>query len=198
MGRPKLYDDALRDRLLARAAALVFEHGAAALNLRAVAAGADTSTSAVYSLFGNKAGLMTSLYREAARRFAARLAEVDRSADPLDDIVRLGVAYRDYAVGEPHLYAIMFGPKGDEDERTKAEAASTIEPLVAAIRRAQDDGLLQDVGPERIALACWAVAHGLVSLELAGTVPPVLDVPRDYESALRAMVKGWQVTHSGE
>lgn len=168
------------------------------MHLRALAADADTSTTAVYSFFGGKTGLLASLYREAIRRFAARLAEVGRTDDPLRDIVRLGVAYRDYAVREPHLYSIMFGHREQQDERAREEAAGTIGPLVAAIRRGQALGLLQDVPAERIALACWAVAHGLVSLELAGTVPPSLAVRRDYESALRAMVKGWEVTRTGD
>ena len=59
------------------------------------------------------------------------------------------------------------------------------------MRRGQDAGRLVDVPAERIALACWGVAHGLVSLELAGTVPPGLDVAAGYEAALRAMINGW-------
>ena len=49
------------------------------------------------------------------------------------------------------------------------------------------------VPAERIALACWGIAHGLVSLELAGIVPPGLDVADGYEDALRAMINGWSV-----
>jgi AcrR family transcriptional regulator len=193
MGRPKIHDDALRGRLIEQAAALVFDSGADALNLRRLAAGTGTSTSAVYSLFGNKAGLLESLYLEAARRFGARLSEVADTDDPIGDIVRLGIAYRDYALREPHLYAIMFDRQGPEfDDRARTEAAATIAPLVDAVRRAQDAGLLRKVSPELVALSCWGVAHGLVSLELAGSMPPGLDVASGYEEALRAMVDGWR------
>lgn len=193
MGRPKIHDDALRDRLIDRAAALVFDDGVGALSLRRLAAGAGTSTTAVYSLFGNKAGLLESLYLEAARRFALRLAEVDPTGDTVDDIVRLGVAYRDYALREPHLYAIMFDRSAAEfDDDARLEAAATIEPLVDAVRRGQESGALRKVAPELVALSCWGVAHGLVSLELAGSLPPGLDVAAGYEDALRAMVDGWR------
>ncbi len=193
MGRPKIHDDALRGRLIEQAAALVFDSGADALNLRRLAAGAGTSTSAVYSLFGNKAGLLESLYLEAARRFGVRLSEVGTTDDPVDDVVRLGLAYRDYALREPHLYAIMFDRQGpDFDDRARGEAAATIAPLVDAVRRGQDAGLLRKVVPELVALSCWGVAHGLVSLELAGSMPPGLDVASGYEEALRAMVYGWR------
>lgn len=189
MGRPKLHDDALRGRLLEHAAALVFDHGVAALNLRQLAAGVGTSTRAVYSLFGNKGGLLESLYREAARRFGARLAQVGTTDDPLRDIVRLGLAYRGYARDEPHLYRVLFG----EGDAAHAEAAQTIAPLVDAVRRGQGLGLLQAVPAERIVLSCWGIAHGLVSLELAGSVPDGLDVGGGYEDALAAMVNGWAV-----
>jgi AcrR family transcriptional regulator len=193
MGRPKIHDDALRGRLIDRAAALVFDDGVGALNLRRLAADAGTSTTAVYSLFGNKAGLLESLYIEAARRFGLRLAEVDVTDDPVDDVVRLGIAYRDYALREPHLYAIMFDRSAAEfDDEARLEAAATIGPLVDAVRRGQEGGALRKVAPELVALSCWGVAHGLVSLELAGSVPPGLDVAAGYEDALRAMVDGWR------
>src|SRR6266496_211382 len=153
VGRPKVHDEALRGRLLSDAAALVFDGGVDALSLRRLAAGAGTSTTAVYSLFGNKGGLLESLYREAARLFGTRLATVRVTDDPLQDIVR----------------------------------------LVDAVRRGQEAGLLEDAPPGRIALSCWGIAHGLVSLELAGTVPSGLDISDDYEAALWAMVQGWSV-----
>jgi len=193
MGRPKLHDDALRARLLEHAAALVLDGGVAALSLRRLAAGAGTSTTAVYSLFGNKAGLLESLYREAARRFGDRLAQVGVTDDPLDDIIRLGIAYRDYARDEPHLYGILFTTLDEPNPEAGLEAARTIEPLVDAVRRGQAGGWLVDVPAERIALSCWGIAHGLVSLELAGTVPPRLDIAADYGEAVRTVVKGWSV-----
>ncbi|MGB3440380.1 MAG: TetR/AcrR family transcriptional regulator [Actinophytocola sp.] len=199
MGRPKIHDDALRGRLIDRAAALVFDDGVDALNLRRLAADAGTSTSAVYSLFGNKAGLLESLYREAARRFGARLGDVAVTGDPVGDIVRLGIAYRDYALREPHLYAIMFTQQDARiDDCAREEAAATLAPLVDAVRRGQTAGALRKVAPELVALACWGVAHGLVSLEFAGSMPPGLDIASGYEDALRAMVDGWRpsIVHS--
>ena len=194
MARPKVHDEALRSRLLERAAVIAFERGMDALSLRRLASDAGTSTTAVYSLFGNKAGLVDGLFREATRQFAAGLATVEPSDEPVEDVVRLGLAYREYAVGEPHLYAIMFGRReeGLPDELAE-DAAATIVPLVDAVRRGQAAGALAGGPPERIALACWATAHGLVSLELAGTVPPGLDIGSWYEDALRAMAAGWRV-----
>jgi AcrR family transcriptional regulator len=193
VGRPKVHDDALRGRLLQEAAALVFDGGVDSLSLRRLATEVGTSTTAVYSLFGNKGGLLESLYREAARRFGARLARVGVSDDPVGDIVRLGVAYREYARDEPHLYGIMFARVGSPDPEAGAEAARTIEPLFDAVRRGQEAGLLKSTSAETIVLSCWGIAHGLVSLELAGSVPPGLDIAAGYEGAITAVVQGWTI-----
>lgn len=201
MARPKVHDEALRRTLLDAAAAIVFDSGVSALSLRRVAADANTSTTAVYSLFGNKAALLEGLYREAMRRFGARLATVEPTDDPAGDVLRLGLAYRDYALTDPHLYSIMFARRPGEWDPDNSdgtggaddEAASTISPLVDAVRRGQAAGRFADVPAERIALSCWGIAHGLVSLELTGAVPRDLDVAGDYEHALRAMIAGWTV-----
>lgn len=194
MARPKTHDDALRGTLLGKAAELAFEHGVAALTLRKVAAAAHTSTTAVYSLFGNKDGLLDALYQQAAQRFADGLATVGESDDPLADLVRLGVAYRDYAVGNPNLYTLMFRAQPELSEQRREELSATFDRLVAAVHRAQRAGVLRRAPAERIALSCWGIAHGLVSVELSGTVPDGVDVAAGYEPALRAVVAGWSIS----
>ena len=56
MGRVKQYDDKLRRRLVDEAGRLLTAEGIGAVTLRRVASLADTSTTAVYSLFGDKDG----------------------------------------------------------------------------------------------------------------------------------------------
>ncbi|MFE6131319.1 TetR/AcrR family transcriptional regulator [Streptomyces sp. NPDC056437] len=195
MARLKTHDEALRLKLINRAAATVFDRGTAALSLRRLAADVKTSTTAVYSLFGNKAGLLDSLYREAARLFVARLATVDSSDDPAADVIRLGKAYREYALANPHLYAIMFADRTVDYEPTverRNEVGETIQPLVDAVVRGQAAGQFKDGSPDVIALSCWGAAHGLVSLELSGNEPPGLDIGDAYEATLRAVVSGWR------
>ena len=54
MGRPREHDEKTARALLAAAEQLLQQRGTAALSLRQVAAGAGTSTRAVYSLFGSR------------------------------------------------------------------------------------------------------------------------------------------------
>jgi AcrR family transcriptional regulator len=194
MARLKTHDEALRLKLINRAAATVFDRGAGALSLRRLAADVKTSTTAVYSLFGNKAGLLDSLYQEAVRLFVACLAAVDSSDDPSADVVRLGVAYREYALANPHLYGIMFADRVDYEPtpERRSEAGSTIQVLVDAVLRGQAAGQFKVGTAEVIALSCWGAAHGLVSLELSGNAPAGLDIGAAYEETLHAVVSGWR------
>ena len=57
MARPRSHTEGVRVRLLDEAVRMVAADGIGALSVREVARAADTSTTAVYSLFGNKEGL---------------------------------------------------------------------------------------------------------------------------------------------
>ncbi|SHG49412.1 TetR/AcrR family transcriptional regulator [Streptoalloteichus hindustanus] len=194
MPRPKIHDEALRVRLLDRTGELLSTHGPDALSLRRLAADVNTSTTAVYSLFGSKAGLVAAVHREAFRRFGARLAEVRPSDDPARDVVALGHAYRESALADPHLYGMLFGrpvPEFTPDAEAKEESLATFLPLLDGVRRGVERGRFAADRPERMALACWGLVHGLVSLELNGCLPPDTDVDASYDAALRALVAGW-------
>ncbi|MCP2260470.1 transcriptional regulator, TetR family [Streptoalloteichus tenebrarius] len=195
MPRPKIHDEALRTRLLDRTGELLSAHGPDALSLRRLAADVNTSTTAVYSLFGGKAGLVAEVHREAWRRFGARLAEVTPSDDPARDLVALGHAYRASALADPHLYGLLFGspvPDYTPDQETREESMAAFRPLLDAVRRGVDCGQFAADPPERMALACWGQVHGLVSLELNGSLPEDVDVEGGYDTALRALVEGWR------
>jgi AcrR family transcriptional regulator len=189
-----VHDEALRVRLLDEAGRLLSDDGPDALSLRRLAKDVGTSTTAVYSLFGAKQGLVKAVFLEAFGRFGARLDVVPRSGDPLTDLLRLGVAYRESALADPHLYAVMFGRgiPGFEPEPEDTEVSlATMNPLVDAVRAASATGLLMDVPPETIAIALWAQAHGLVSLELGGSMPDEFDLADHYEYMLAAAIRGW-------
>jgi AcrR family transcriptional regulator len=159
-------------RLVDEAGRILSGEGAAALTLRRLAAATGTSTMAVYTLFGDKQGLLAAMYREGFARLGAALEDAGRdSDDPLDALARLGLAYRQTALANPHLYDLMFGRPvttfvPDADAQAVADAA--YRPLVNAVGRCLDAGALVGPEAERIAFYLWAVSHGMVSLELAG------------------------------
>ncbi|HEY7174834.1 MAG TPA: TetR/AcrR family transcriptional regulator [Micromonosporaceae bacterium] len=177
--------DDLTRRLIDEGSRLLAEYGPAGLSLRNVAAAAGTSTMAVYTHFGDKQGLLAAMHREGFRRLGERLRQARAQAP--DSLTELGRAYRLAALESPHLYGLMFGsrPAGFAPNEADDKAAdATYTPLVDGVRAAVERGVFAG-DPERIALHLWVVAHGMVSLELAGLLPVAPeDAARHYEQAL--------------
>ena len=190
----------LTTRLVDAAARLLLEQGPAGLSLRKVAAAVGVSTMPVYTLFGDKHGLLTAMYRDGFRRLGAALHEVSPSDDPLGDLIQLGVAYRRAALASPNLYGLLFGrmvPEFTPDAEEQAAAHATYQPLIDAVARCQRAGILADGQPERIALHLWAVAHGMVNLELNGQLPDLGAAEDLYAEALGYAGIPF-LTHSGQ
>jgi AcrR family transcriptional regulator len=165
----------LAGRLVDEAGRILSADGAAALTLRRLASASDTSTMAVYTLFGDKQGLLRAMYAEGFRRLGTALREATQDVpDPLTALAELGLGYRRAALANPHLYDLMFGrpvPGFVPDPDTQAVADAAYRPLVEAVQRCLEAGQLTGGTAERIARYLWAVTHGMVSLELAGHLP---------------------------
>lgn len=196
MARPKVHDASLRARLLDRAGELFSEGGPEALSLRKLATDAGTSTTAVYSLFGGKPGLLRALYIEALDRFITHLRAGGVTDDPTEDLLHLGLAYRRSAIDDPHLYAIVFAdsiPGFQPDKEAREHASAALDLLRDTIRRCVEEKLFVEQPIDRLALATWALIHGLVSLELSGNLPDEFTSPEIYESTLRGVVNSLRV-----
>ena len=178
--------DELTRRLLDRAGELLLEQGSEGLSLRKLAADVGTSTMSVYTRFGGKPQLLAAMHREGFDRLGRALTEVAPDGDPLAVLGEVGIAYRRAALASPSLYGLMFGPPPpglEVSEADTAAAESTYLPLVDAVRRCIDADVLHG-DPEEVALHLWAVAHGMVSLELAGRLPEGTAPDEAYERAL--------------
>jgi AcrR family transcriptional regulator len=164
--------DDVRVRLLESAARLLGEEGPSALTTRRLANEAGTSTMAVYTHFGSMPALVRAIVAEGFARLHARVAAVELTDDPLVDLHAVAVAYREHALANPHLYAVMFGSASlggyrlHDDELEVGLAA--FGQLVAATQRAMDAGVLRPGDAAAVAGQLWTALHGFVMLELAG------------------------------
>jgi AcrR family transcriptional regulator len=191
MPRPKTHDDALRRRLLERAGELLSTGGPDAVSLRRIATDVNTSTTAVYSLFGGKPALLEALHDEAFSRFGANLAAVPTTDDPAEDLLQIGLAYRRAALADPRFYSVLYSKVAEPTKEMSRAAGRTFAPVRNAVRRAIELGVYRNEDPEQIAMSMWGIAHGLVSLELNGNLPRGVDAAATYELALRAHGRGW-------
>lgn len=189
MARPIIHDRFVQQRLLAATAELVDREGPARVTLRDVAAAAETSTTAIYSLFGGKAQLLKAAVDDGFRSFGE--SQRDAASDGLPG---LGRAYRAWALEHPALYRLMFGgalAAYVDCSPTPDVASDSMLPLMEAVASAQASGALRNVDPVTVVMAIWGQVHGLVSLELARMNEPETDWAAIYEASLEAVARAW-------
>ncbi len=180
----------VRRRLVEAAALLLHEEGPDALSARRIATAASTSTMAVYTYFGGMPALVREIVTEGFTRLNEHQAAVPHTDDPVADLLDLSMAYRDNALQNPHLYAVMFGAtslKGfqltDADMAIGLSAFATLTEFVSC---AMESGPLRKDDPARVAAQVWTAMHGYVMLELAGLHLPGDDPVEDVMRPLLA------------
>ncbi len=194
MARPRIHDAELRTRLLGAAAESVAQHGVDSLSLRKLAAAQGTSTTAIYSLFGGRAELLVALFAASFSSFGDAQRSVPVTGNLEVDLRELAVAYRHWALDNPHLYAVMFGGvlgSVDVSEEVKL-AAAAMDPLRAAVARAVEAGTMSGASVDVISHSFWAIVHGLVSLELA--MPMKYDDESGravFDAGTASVLRGW-------
>ncbi|MFD4394321.1 TetR/AcrR family transcriptional regulator [Kitasatospora sp. NPDC058478] len=189
MGRPRMNDETVKERLVECATEWLATRPRETLTIRAVATAAGTSTAAVYSLFGNKDGLIAAVRDEAVAGLFAAVTAVPATEDVLADIYALAGAYRNWGREHPQLYTVLFGGVQSFEPSGTVGTGDPIRPLVEAIDRGVVESVL-DGGATAIALSLWVALHGLVTLELAGA----LDAPTAqaaFRATINATLRGW-------
>ncbi|MFF1573942.1 TetR/AcrR family transcriptional regulator [Leifsonia sp. NPDC058292] len=194
MPRTKQRTDALHDRGVASALAVLAEDGVAGLTARSVARRADASVPAIYEVFGDKGGLIREVFFEGFRMLADDLSAVAASEDPLETLQRLAEAFRAFFLANPVLAQIMFSrPFADFDPTTEDDKAGARvrEIFVRYVRIAVDAGTF--VGnPTDIAHISLAMVIGLAEEESSGrlgTAKASLD--RRWRVGVKALQQGF-------
>lgn len=185
MARPITHDAALRSRLIEVASAMIDRDGPDRFSVREVAQGAETSTSAVYSLFGSKAELISAVVADSFESFA----RAQRAAEP-GGLRALGEAYRAWALRHPDRYRLMFsGVVAAAAHEPGVEADPELDALLPLARTLTGADRVDDGVDLRSTLAVWAQVHGAVGLELAGVAPPWVDADSVYAAVLDAVAE---------
>lgn len=205
MGRPREHDERTGEALLDVAERLLGDGGDAAVTVRAVADAADTSTRAVYAVFGSKEGLTGALAGRGYALLAGWVRALEHTDDPAADLVQAGIhGFRRFALSRPHLFRLTF-------ERVSAQTAAmpTIAPvaidsyqaLVERIQRVQEADLLGGTPNAEVAFAFHSLCVGLATGELSRLPPPQgagfwrpvhgIDGEHLWRTALTALVTGF-------
>ena len=162
--------EAQRRLVLDTASHLLEAEGPEALTMRRIAGDLGCSTSVLYTMFGGKAGLAESLWREGFERLRTAMAAAE-DGHPLARLAAMGRIYRDTALANRSYYAVMFQrpiPGFQPSPEAYAESLRSLDLLTEAVAACMDAGVFRSGDAAHVAGVLWAAAHGAVSLELAG------------------------------
>jgi AcrR family transcriptional regulator len=191
--RAKQRTQELRDHVLQVAVAMLALEGVAGFTTRRVAQEAETSTPAVYELFGDKAGLVREVFFEGFRLLRRRFDRIEVSDDPRADLVRLIRVFRRFVRENPVLAEVMFSrPFADFDPGpAELTAGSAVrELIVARVRRCIHAGILSGDQTD-IAHVLVALAQGLSAQETAGWLgTSKASIDRRWNLAVDAVLDG--------
>lgn len=159
-----------REALLAAARAELAEHGRAGISLRAVARRAGVSHALPKYHFQDRAGLLTAIATEGFLALRDAFSQVSEQ-DPQQRLAKLGHVYVDFGLAHPALFELMFQPgqlhPGDPALRqAQGEAIGLLASAVSQV--APTDAAPS--GAPMLALASWALVHGLVVLARDGAL----------------------------
>jgi AcrR family transcriptional regulator len=180
-------------RILEAASELLSKEGASALSVRRIATAAGCSTMGLYSRFGGKDGVVDELYAEGFERLVVAMQANPVTDDPLADLRRCAVCYRETALAHATHYMVMFGgavPGFVPSDATHELAHAAFGGLVAKVQRCTDAGILAGRA-EDLAEVVWGSIHGLVMLELVGLDPCRSDPAARFSRALDALFEGF-------
>ena len=196
MGRPKIHDQSTAAGLLDAAEALADAGGAAAVSVRAVADRSGTTTRAVYSVFGSKAGLIAALGTRMFTLLGEGVAALPETEDPAADLVEAGVGvFRHLSVARPGLFEIGVANL-TLDRAIVAEfvpaARDAWQILETRFQRLKDAGGLPDRTVSAASRQFDALCEGLVTMERRGVLTPET-AEGEWRDALSTLLAGMAV-----
>ena len=147
---------------------LLEREGPEALTMRRLGAEVGMQAPSLYKHVRGKADIEAGLQERALVSMADTLGDADA-----DGLPALAAAYRSWALAHPQLYALATQRPLDRDSVPAAVEAAAAAPIVRVAG-----------GDEHRARALWALAHGLVVLEIAGRFPPGADLDATWAAAV--------------
>ena len=184
--------------------------GTPALSLRAIARRLGVTAPAIYHYFPSRDELVTALVIEAFNSLAeAQASATTSTAEAFAQLQAIGLSYRHWAISNPQRYQLIFGAplpgyqtRRKQVLRSSAHAIRELVSVIEVLRRLerlksgklpdvkigdkayykqlQETGIEADKLSLTVAVLIWSRLHGLVSLELSGSLPDV-----DGEALLR-------------
>jgi len=155
-----------REEITVAARALLEEEGEEALTMRSLAERLGIKAPSLYKHVSGRQEIETLLAAEALTEMGETLANES-------GLEAMGRAYRTWALDNPALYRVATTRPLDRENLTPGLEDAAAAPLLEALD-----------GDRNRARAFWALAHGLVLLELDGRFPEDADLEAAWAAGL--------------
>lgn len=195
MPRAKQRTPEMAERVLRAGLQVLERDGLGALTARRIAEEAGTSPAAIYELFGDKAGVIRTMFFSGFERLAESLGASAPAAgeDKMNALVELARRYRSFIVAHPAWAVLMFSrPFATFDPAPEEEAAGAAvrERILNAVRAAIAAGRLHGEATD-IGHAFVALIHGLAGAESTHRLGhDDAATARRWDLAIRALLAG--------
>lgn len=185
----------LREELLTQAEKHLLNGGVNELSLRALAREIGVSQTAPYRHFKDKNALLAALATEGFNRLLESLNPDGLSADPVADLMTLGMAYVHFAQENPEIFRLMFGPVLLPRKQYTTLFAAGREAFYRVqhiIERGAERGIFGKDDIPSMAHTAWAGVHGVATLILdhGDSFGYYHDLESQAEKSLKIMVEG--------
>jgi AcrR family transcriptional regulator len=142
----------LRAALLAEAAVMIAEGGAASVTMRELGRRLGVSRAAAYRHFADKTALLVAVAAAGFDRLKDRLQAIDAGVQrsSVERLRRMGEEYVRFALENPAHYRLMYGKEAltREDQPELREAANSLfEQFVGVIQAHQRSGAIKKQDP---------------------------------------------------
>src|SRR5688572_27315208 len=163
---------AQRRLVLDAAARILVEEGVAELNMRRLGAAVGASSTIVYTLFGGRDELLLAIFDDALDKMGAEFEKI-AAPDPFMRLVGAAVAYRRFALANPHFLHVVGAPPGPLSKivASRMRDSKPYRILLGIVQECMEAGVIARDHPKDFADISWSSVHGFVSLEVAGYFP---------------------------
>lgn len=162
--------------------------------LREVARRAGVSHAAPYKHFPDKTALLAEIatigYIQLREELQVAIGRKDKP--PQAELLAVARAYVSFGLSNASLYRLMFSSETKRAEHPALREASfaAFDVLLGVLTRGQRAGAFKPDSVQGQAAACWALVHGLTTLELDQQLVAEKVGSRPAEAALASLLDG--------
>lgn len=183
-----------KQAILRAAHDIITEKGADGLSLREIAQRIDYSPAGLYEYFNGKDDIMASACMEELEQFSHYLNRVPANLTPAERLIRLGLAYLDFARNNPEHFTFIFTRLPQKISLAALSRADTpyhiLRGAVEAFVKAEQVVLPSSITVDTLAYILWAKVHGMAILQQSVIADDELDTAFAHRWAFETFVNG--------